>query len=156
MPQQKRVWILVADAARARFFASGGEVDGIRAVDDSELENTDLLRHTRDAGSDRPGRSYESVGGARHAQEPRIDLHRQEKERFARKIADFIATSARSDRFDELILVAPPQLLGELRDALDQQAASRVMREVAKDLMKLPARQLAAQLRSLVRPERRL
>jgi len=154
MPGKKRVWILLADATRARVFTCGGEDEGIRAVEDGEIENTELHRHTRDAGSDRPGRSYESVGGARHAQEPRVDLHRQEKERFARKIADYLASNAQSNRFDELILVAPPQFLGELRDGLDKQTASRVIREVAKDLMKLPAPKLAAQLRSLVRPER--
>jgi protein required for attachment to host cells len=152
MPQKKRVWFLVADAGRARVFASEGSGSGIRAVEGADLKNSELHRHTHDAGTDRPGRSHESVGGARHAQEPRVDLHRQEKEHFAKKIADYLADNARQGRFDDLVLVAPPRLLGELRAALDPLVAGRVIREIDKDLTKVPARRLIARLGAWVRP----
>jgi protein required for attachment to host cells len=95
-------------------------------------------------------------GGSQRAQEPRVNFFLQEKERLARKIADYIASNALSNRFDELILVVPPQFCSETRDALDKQVASRVIREAAKDLMKLLAPQLAAQIRPLVRSNRQL
>lgn len=148
MPKPKRIWVMVADAARARLYISDGR--DVRPADKSTFENPDAHGHSRDLVSDRPGRSFESVGGARHAEEPKHDPHRSAKSAFARRIADYVEHSALNDEFDDLVMVAPPQMLGDLREALGQHAAARLIGTAPKDLMKVPVAELQAHLQPIL------
>ncbi len=49
-------------------------------------------------------------------------------------------------RFQELVVVAPPRMLGELRARLRTEVADTVIAEVAKDLSALPAPELGKML----------
>src|SRR5687767_7572247 len=82
-----RTWVVIADAARARVFETRGKGTGLTAVDGLALE-TELLPN-RELVSDRPGRSFESVGGTRHAMEG-SDPHREQKRQFARRIVNVV------------------------------------------------------------------
>ncbi len=148
----KRFWILVGDASRAQIFEAEGKSGEIHPVEGGTFENADLHRHARDVGSDRPGRGIESVGGARHAQEPRADLHRQEKAKFAKLISNYMEVQARENRFDSLVLIAPPQMLGEFRGELGKHAEQRIVSEIHKDLTKLPPAELTKQLHEILYP----
>lgn len=148
MTKAKRTWVIVADAARARFFLSEGP--DMRPLDDATFENPAAHGHSRDLVSDKPGRSIESVGGARHAEEPKHDPHRAGKAAFARRMADFVEQNARDDKFDDLVMVAPPQLLGDLRHALGRHAAARLIGAAPKDLMKIPAAELKSHLKPIL------
>ena len=83
--KSNRTWILVADGARAHVVVNDGPGKGLQSLPGSDIRH-DLLP-TREIGTDRPGRSQESVGGARHAIAPRVDFHQQQKAQFARAIA---------------------------------------------------------------------
>lgn len=142
-------WVLVADAARARL---------LRA-DRAERRFHLLREETHDAGrakageimADRPGRSLDSSRtGARHAMEPDTDPRRVEQHRFAALIARALAAAEASGRFDELVLVAEPRMLGELRQALPERVAARVSREIGKDLAGLDAPELEGRLAGLL------
>jgi protein required for attachment to host cells len=148
MAKTRRTWVMIADAARARFFVSEGH--DIVPVDGAMLENPAAHGHSRDLGSDKPGRTMESVGGAHHAQEPRTDPHRAAKTDFARRLAEYIETSAAADKFDDFVMVAPPQMLGDLRGALSRQASARLAGTAAKDLMKIPAAELKTHLQPIL------
>ena len=150
MPKAKRTWIIVADAARARVFISeGGQ---LRPKNDAQFEFPAAHVPSRDLVSDRPGRTMESVGGAHHAEEPRTDPHRAAKTAFAKLLANFVEQSAKESKFDDLVVVAPPQMLGDLRDALGRHATERLVRTAAKDLTKIPASEIEAHLRPLLSP----
>lgn len=146
MPQTKRTWILVADAAQARIYLTEAPGAKLRALPDAEFQNPEAHGHTRDLGSDRPGRTQESVGGAHHSLEPRVDWHREAKRDFAKRIAAYLDQAALDTRFDRLILVAPPTTLGDLRGALGRHSSERVTGELAKDLTKLSMTELATHL----------
>jgi len=147
----KRTWIVIADAGRATIFLNEGPSTGMHAVEGATFENPNVHLHARDFSSDRPGRSVESVGGARHAEEPRTDPHRQDKLHFAKSVAIYLEQAAQDGRFDRLVLVAPSTMLGDLRGTLGRHAASRVTAELHKDLMKTPTKELAAHLGPVVR-----
>jgi protein required for attachment to host cells len=66
------------------------------------------------------------------------DWHEFEEQRFVREFSARLNKAAHASRFDRLILVAPPKVLGELRDELEKAAAERVVDEIAKDLTKHP------------------
>ena len=148
MPKTKRIWLVVADAARARLFMSDGT--NVQPIDGATFENPAAHGFSRDLMSDRPGRTIESVGGAHHAQEPRHDPHREAKATFAKHVADYVEQNARDRKFDHLVIVAPPQMLGDLRGALGQHAAARLAGTAPKDLMKIPAAELMGHLQPLL------
>ena len=149
MAKNKRTMIVVADAGRAHVFVNDSKEGTIEPV--QAFENAAVHLRSREIGSDRPGRSVESVGSAHHAEEPRSDPHRLVKAAFAKQMADYVERGAVEKQYDHLVLVAPPQMLGDLREVLGENAAAKVTREVAKDLTKIPAAELAARLRELVR-----
>jgi protein required for attachment to host cells len=128
---KSRIWIVVADGAKARFFLDHGTGEA-HPVPIGEMEGDN--RPTREIGAERPGRTHESANAARHAYAPRVDWHEFEKHLFAKRVADLIASAHLRHEFDELVLVAPPRTLGELRQALPE-AVHRVIRaEAHKDL----------------------
>ena len=100
-----RTWVLIADAARARVFERRGKGTGLTVVSDmafdAELAPSHML------GTDRPGRSFESIGSIRHAMESSSDPHREQKRQFARRIAHAVEERQAASSFDRLVLVAP-------------------------------------------------
>lgn len=146
MPAKKRTWILIADAASARILTLEGSPQDRAPIVTATFENPAVHGHSRDLVCDKPGRSFESVGSMRHAQEPRVDPHRQAKSAFARTIADYLDRADRDGKFDQIILVAPPVTLGDLRAMLGKRVAKRVAGEIGKDLTKTPGAEVVAQL----------
>jgi protein required for attachment to host cells len=100
----------------------------------------------RHANQTRHGRVQESANAARHAMEPRVDWHRYAKEQFAKSVAGALEEAALKRKYEALILVAPPQALGDLRGALGQHAKALIAGEIAKDLTNLPDHELPAHL----------
>lgn len=145
----KTTWVLVCDGAKARIFANTGPGTGLALVTGAEHPESRL--HTRDIGTDQPGRSFDSSGQGRHAMEPPVDWHRFEKTRFAGEMAAIIDGAAKADRFDRLVVTAPPQVLGDLRKALGKHARDRVVGELDKDLTHLEPNALAPHLRDWVK-----
>ncbi|MET4699094.1 protein required for attachment to host cells [Constrictibacter sp. MBR-5] len=141
-------WILVADGQRARIVENGGPGKGLQPVTPEPLVNSDPP--SRNLGTDRPGRVSESVGGARHAIEPRTDPHRDQKRRFAQELADRLDRAAGEGAYTRLILVAPPQMLGDLRDVLTERARALVAAEIDKDLTKADDRELKRHLDAVI------
>lgn len=127
-----RLWVLVADGTRARILASEGRKSGLKPVPAGEFSTP--VPPGREIASDRPGRSFESADGSRHAMAPPTDWRQFEKEKFAREVADILNAAAARQEYDRLILVAPAKTLGALRKALDKPAQARVVAEIDKDL----------------------
>jgi protein required for attachment to host cells len=142
--KQIRTWVLIADAARARVFETRGRGTGLTAVEDMALDAE--LAPSREIGSDRPGRSFESVGSARHAMESPSDPHREQKRQFARRIADALETRQAAKGFDRLVVVAPAVTMGDLRAALPDKVKAAVSAEVVADLTNTPVSELPAHL----------
>jgi protein required for attachment to host cells len=139
-----RTWVLIADAARARVFENTGKGTGLTIVQDMTLDAD--LAPSHELGTDRPGRSFDSVGSGRHAMESPSDLHREQKRQFARRVAEAIEERQAMQRFDSLVLVAPPVTMGDLRAALPEKVKTVVVGEVIADLTKTPMSELPAHL----------
>mgnify|MGYP003339847821 FL=1 len=151
MPIKRCIWMVVADASQARIFSTEGSRQGkLSELAEESLKNSELHRHARDVGSDRPGRTVESIGSVRHAADAGVDLHREEKDRFARRIAAHLEERARQNRFDAVILIAPPRSLGALRPALGPETHRRLIREIDKDLTKLSLTDLTTTLQATI------
>ncbi len=70
----------------------------------------------------------------------------QAEERFAARIADMLYDMEHAHRFQELVVVAPPRMLGELRARLRSEVADTLIAEVPRDLTALPVPELGKML----------
>jgi protein required for attachment to host cells len=141
--KKARLWYVIADGGRARF-VERDEEGAFRTL--SSFVSTELHKSAHELGRDRPARVKESASPARSAVEPRRDLHEAAKEDFIRRVADTLAAELRDSNFDELVLVAPPGVIAELKDLLTKPTAKVVVRELHKDLTKVPDHELTEHL----------
>lgn len=137
---KKKVWVLVADGARARIFTKQYRKLTNAMGQDFVADN---LKDT-EALPDKPGSAFESANSARHAYEPRTDWHEYQKELFAKSLCDILHKANEQSEFDELIIFSPPRTLGELRSNLDKQVISKITAEFPKDITKYTEQELAA------------
>ncbi|NJO67722.1 MAG: host attachment protein [Rhodospirillales bacterium] len=66
------------------------------------------------------------------------DPKRYEKRLFAHEMADRLEDARKKGAFDRLVVVAPPEALGDLRAEFGKSLASLVSAEMPKDLTKVP------------------
>lgn len=139
-----RIRIVVADQAEAIFY----DTPSLQAQPREVAHISDPLahQHARDFSSDRPGRSYESVGGQRHAIEREEDPRQREAVRFAKRISRRLDEARRKGEYDELIVVAGPPFLGLMRKQMSRPTRERVVHEIRKDLVHSPVDSLRRHL----------
>lgn len=138
----------MADGSRARLFASHGRGSAIETVSEGELQGLNVPG--REINSDRPGRTFDSAGAGRHAKEPKTDPREVEKQRFTRDLAKMLHKELGKGRFEQLVLVAPPQELGRLRAELSAAVSERVSAELNKDLTHETPTELAKHLKAVM------
>jgi len=107
-------------------------------------------RPSREMVTDKPGRTKDRAAYGRHAMEPSTDPHVHEQQAFALKVAELLDEHRKKNAFDELIIVAPPKMLGYLREAMSEPLRRLVRREEPKDLTKLDPNTLPKRLAQLV------
>lgn len=130
--------ILAADNTRARLFAAQGRQTQLTEIADLIHPEGRLSNSGQD--SDKPGRSYDSRGGARHAMEPPTSRKQKESGMFAGRIAEMVKEN--SNRFDDLIIICAPRFLGELRKHLDPALQERIRKEIRKSIAHDEARHI--------------
>jgi protein required for attachment to host cells len=129
-------WVLVGDGRRALFFQNHGDADllDLRVLETRIDDNPS----TREQGADAPGRAFSSASAYGRSSYENADWHVLEEERFARAMAERINAAAESGELKEIVIVAPPKTLGEIRKDLSVKAQGKVAGEIHKDLTKHP------------------
>jgi protein required for attachment to host cells len=127
--------VLVGDGRKALFLRNRGTPVTPRFEIESEFEQDNPP--TREQGTDRPGRKHGSDGVSRSAIEE-TDQHQRAEQKFAVRIADRLYELAHANKYQALVMVAPPRMLGDLRAALHAEVAQRIVGEVSKDLLSHP------------------
>ncbi len=145
----KKTWIVIADGARARIFLNEGPGTGLVTALDRDLTGNNLSSH--EIGSDRPGVTFSSAGPGRHALAPHTDPHEHEKHEFIKLVVKEIETGFNARAFEQLILVAPPRALGDLRAGLSPPISRLVKSELHKDLTHLTPHQLGEHLTDVIK-----
>lgn len=128
-------WVLVADGEKALF------LENLTDGENPHLVMRRLEEHenppNREQAAGRPGRVQESMspGGSSYRE---TDWHQLEKDRFADEMAGLLYKLVHKGRFDRLVIVAPPRVLGEMRSKLHREVAERVVAEIDKELTNHP------------------
>lgn len=113
-------WVVVADSSAARIFNAPSPTGALREI--ASYAHAEGRMHERDLRSDEPGMTKDRAGYAKHAMEPKVKPKQQEAIAFARLLAERIELARSKSEIDRLILVAPPEFLGHLRNVLDDDA----------------------------------
>ncbi|RWB97329.1 MAG: host attachment protein [Mesorhizobium sp.] len=144
----QKTWVLIADGARARVLRD------VLSVGKAPEEHEDLVFHSerrqlREIMADKPGRSFASTGTRRSAMEYHSDPVREEDRAFAAMLADMLHSRHLAGDFDQLVVAAAPQMLGDLRQAFPESLRKVTAAEIAKDFTKLTAHELRDVIRKL-------
>jgi protein required for attachment to host cells len=146
-----KLCVLVADSAVARIFTARGPDGPLNEVE--SLSHTASRLHERDLASDRPGRTFDSVGGGRHAKELEVSPKEEEAVRFAEQLAERMHAGRTAGEFDRLMVVAAPRFLGLLREKLDPATRALVGFELDKDLTRHIPEEIRSHLPGKLYPE---
>ena len=131
----KGAWVVVADGEKALVLENIGmpKKPELRLLD---REEADL--DIPGAATEPPGRVYESSGGTRVSALEQPDYGRLAADRFAAELVKMLAGAAAEERFEQLVLAAPPQVMGALREAMSPEVRARVVLELPKTLTRHP------------------
>jgi protein required for attachment to host cells len=128
-----RIWILVADSARARLYLRGRQWDQLDQLE--EYEHPEGRAHDGDLVSDQGTAVIQRGGqGQRRSSQPEVSPTEHEARVFAHQLTDRLRKGRVEHEMDSLVLVAAPHFLGLLRDTLDDQTRKCVIHEIDKDL----------------------
>lgn len=140
-----KTWIVVANRSEAKFFSTDpkrrGQVEFV-----SKIENPRGRLKNGDINADRPGAfspMSTTHGSGREASQSPVERVAQE---FALEIVESLTTAKSTQEFEELVLIADPQFLGLLRNAMTKELSRIVVREEAKDLNAVTADQIRDRL----------
>jgi protein required for attachment to host cells len=138
--------VLVADGRKSLFLRNEGDEDYLNLVVEDQRAQAGL--EDRDLKSDAPGRAMSQVSGRQSTMEE-PDYHQIEEDRFAKETAALLSKRVQQSDFEQLIIVAPPRTLGELRQHYDKAVEAKIVAEVDKDLVNHPIDKVEGVLKGL-------
>ena len=134
---KRRTWFFVADGAKARLFESAGFREPWNLKKEWCDDNARLP--ARELENERPGRGHTVGSGGRYSIVKR-SKHEAAESAFAKAQTEFINSSLAE--FDQLVLVAPPGALGEIRKSLSTETTAKLIGVFGKDLTNMPDQEL--------------
>jgi protein required for attachment to host cells len=131
-----RIRVVVADGGEALFYDAASLKGPLHLA--SRMTDPNARMHDRDLVTDRLGRKFERgpvgfVSG--HAAGAENSPRRHEQQVFARRVAEELERSCRTDGFERVVVMAGPTFLGLLRNEFSNSVRSKVVAEIAKDLV---------------------
>lgn len=124
--------IVVADSTRARIFTADSAHSPL--VEIETMAHPEGRLHDRDITSDLPGKDTGGNVSGGHAYQERTDPKKHELVVFAKRVADHLNAARSANKLSNLLLVAEPAFLGELRMHLSTETSEKVVFELDKNL----------------------
>jgi len=137
-------WVVVADHSRARFFQIDSSSAPLQEID--TLVHAQGRLHDREMTSDLPGRVKNPGGLGGHAFEQPTDPKKHEAEVFATEIVHTLEHAHNTNRFNQLIVIADPSMLGLIRQHMPNHLNAHITLELNKNLADLSAADIRAHL----------
>ncbi len=128
-------WVLIADGEKALFMVNETDAEDpfLQVFREEEQDNPP----NREQAANRPGRFNDGPSVHRSAVAD-TDWHQLSKDRFARDLSEILYAQAHKGKFDQIVIVAPPNTLGELRAELHQEVTDKIVAEIPKTLTNHP------------------
>ncbi len=127
--------------AAARVFQTDGSLDKLQEVQD--LLNPEGRLDEADLRHDAKGRFYgKGERHQAHTAEPNVTREEHDEDLFSRSVSELLAQGCDSDRYDSLVVVAPPEFLGLLRKQWPERVEQRVTQQLNRGLANWDAQQI--------------
>lgn len=139
-----QMWIVVANSSMARILSIAGPQEPLVELECLSHSAGRLL--DQQLVSDRPGRSHDAAGVARHAMETEVTPKQEEALRFAEEVAARLRKAHAAHLFDHLTIVAAPRFLGLLRERIGPEVTRSLKETVDKDLAMMSPAEIRARL----------
>jgi protein required for attachment to host cells len=142
-------YALVANRASASLYRTLGP--GVAPELVRHFDHPEGRLKSGEINTDRPGRGSDSAGGGRtHAFTPNEGPVERVARDFATQLAKDLDHARKNNEYDQLALIAPPRMLGYLREAMDTQTRGLVYGEIPKDIDPADAMEARKHLDQLV------
>lgn len=144
--------ILVADGENVLFYKNEGIGKGIERL---EKEYHQDIPKGKDIVTDRPGLDKMTRGvkgiqsSAAHGYEPSDNPREEMKIRFLRDAMDKTEKHLIPE-YEKLIVIAPPQILGEIRKMLNDAAKNKIIGQVDKNLTRSAQKDIEKNLNDIL------
>ncbi|MGI2037306.1 host attachment protein [Shewanella frigidimarina] len=137
-------WILVADSAYARLF--NAETAKSTLIEIKSMIHPEARQHEQKLTSDLPGRQAGGAINSHHSVGGKTEPKKNEAVEFAREICRYLEAEYNAHKFSQLIVVAAPHFLGNLRKEMSSNVAKVVTLEIDKDIVKQDIDSIRGQL----------
>ena len=131
--------VMVTDGRKLLFLRNEGDREHMNLSVEKAEEREDAP--DRELSTDEPGSVFQSGGSGRSSYEE-TDFHQLEEDRWVHDAADRVNSRALSNDFDELVIIAPPKALGELRKKLHKETEKRTILEIDKEMTNHPLKDI--------------
>jgi protein required for attachment to host cells len=121
-------WVVLANVRAAKVYVHRGPGNGLTAVGDQSWQAQDVP-----TPRDKPGIGH-SIGGPGVSAVEQTSPKELADNRFAKDVAADLSIARLANRFDRLILICGPHMLGLLRANLDAPLTAALLGEIPKDL----------------------
>lgn len=141
---RKNTWALLADGGNATIIKNLTlqSFDGIINRETTHPDISDIM-------SDRAGRTFSSNGSGRSAMELHSDPVRENEIAFAKELLAELDQYYRDDQLQQLIVIAAPRTLGDIRQHMPAELKDIVVFESDKNLTHLPQEKLVFTINKL-------
>jgi protein required for attachment to host cells len=136
--------VVIADSEKALYLVNHTDAENpyLQVVRKDSQDNPKDI----DQSANRPGRMSDGASGPRSAFDD-TDWHELAKDRFAQDIAERLYTMVHAGKIERLVLVAGPQVLGTIREALHKEVQDTIVAEIPKTLTNHPLTDIEKRLR---------
>ena len=142
MPLANNALVLVTDGRKTLFFRNEGDENQIDLRSEDFDEREDLK--DREMKTDAPGAIGQSAGYSGRVAYEETDFHQLEEDRWAMAAAEEVNKRVLRNDFDQLVIVAPPKTLGQIRKKLHKEAERRLLCEIPKEMTGRPTPDIEA------------
>ncbi|WP_420434464.1 host attachment protein [Hyphobacterium sp.] len=145
---RKTLWVAVLDGSKALVFRNDGDAEYpvLRPVD---VRDTDVPPD-REIHTDKPGRMFDGTGHRSAVDQG--DAHELEERRFVEDLIESLNSAALEGKFDQLLIYADSDSLGEIRDKYHDALKSRLLEEFPLDIVNEPVDQLEKRVKEALQP----
>lgn len=137
-------YVIIADSSQAKLFEYDQKMSSLTQL--RTLEHPEGRMQDHELDSDHDGRQANSAVGGSHGYGGDKSSQRHEVEVFAAHVAQHLEQERNAGHYQHLILIAPPQFLGNLRKELTTDCARLVTMELNKNLVNERAEVIIARL----------
>jgi protein required for attachment to host cells len=127
------IWILVINQAEAQIYSAPRLPGSLSLV--QTLTHKEGSSRARELTSDAPGRVHDRMGTSRHSMEPDTGVKEEHRRRFVKEVVERLQAARLNGKFDQLVLLAAPAVLGVIRKTMSADFERAVIREIPKDVI---------------------